>query len=90
MNTKLIVALAIVGVLAITVVGLVSAQAIAPTYTPSATTGSTTPYGAPIGDFWGWMGRCIGFSGAQYGTQAPTYQGYNGYGMHGMMGRYYP
>ncbi len=97
MNTKLIVGLVIVGVFAVTVVGLVAAQA--------ATT--PTPYGpnangVQTGGFFGWMGRMMGFRyGAPYtGTQAPTgsqpfnitvtdpntnttttYQGYPGYGM---------
>ena len=103
MNTKLIVAVVIVGVLAITVVGLVAAQIASAN--PSGTTGN----GATFGGFFGWMGRCLGFRGASFhGTEAPTYpiqpenitvynpyasttttyQGYYGYGRCGMMGFY--
>jgi hypothetical protein len=104
MNTKLIVALVIVGVLAIAVVGLVSAQIATPT--PNG----TSPNGAPAGGFFGWVGRCFGLRGSQYydtGTpayraplpanitvtdpntgQTATYQGYYGYG--GCMRGFYP
>ncbi len=95
MNTKLIAALVIVGVLAVTVVGLVSAQ------TATSNPNATTTNGAPSNGFLGWMGRCFGFRSTQYyGTQSPaytnqpanitvtdpytntttTYQGYYGYG----------
>ena len=69
MNTKLIVALVIVGVLAVAVVGMVSAQIA--TSTPNGTTTGATNNG-----FFGWMGRCFGFRGAQsYGTGTSAYQG---------------
>jgi hypothetical protein len=95
MNTKLIAALVIVGVLAVTVVGLVSAQIA--TSNPNGTTAN----GASNNGFFGWMGNCFRFrSSPNYGTQssiAPnlpgnmtvtdpntgtttTYQGYVGYG----------
>ena len=102
MNTKLIVALVGVGILALAVVGFVAAQA-ASTAAPSGTTGT-----AQSGGFFGWMGRCLGFRGTSYGIQSPgyasqpenitvtdpntdtttTYQGYYGNGC-GMM-RGYP
>jgi len=69
MNTKLIVALVIVGILVVAIVGLVSAQ-IATTKPNGTTNGATT------NGFFGWMGRCFGFRGAQYdGTGTSTYQG---------------
>jgi len=72
MNTKLIVALVIVGVLTVTVIGLVAAQIATSTPSPNGTTSN----GATTGGFFGWMGRCLGFRGAQYyGTQSPTYAG---------------
>ncbi len=68
MNTKLIVALAIVAVLAVAVVGLVSAQ-----IATSAPNGSAS--GAANNGFFGWMGRCFGLRGTQnYGTGTTTYQ----------------
>jgi len=71
MNTKLIVPLVVVGVLAVTVVGLVAAQAAASTLTPKG----TNTNGAPVGGFFGWMGRMMGFRGAQYyGNTAATNQ----------------
>ena len=94
MNTKLLVALVIVGVLAVTVVGLVSAQIA--TSTPNGTANGATNTG-----FFGWVGRCFGFRGTQnyatgtsayqsqpanitvtnpYTNQTTTYQGYYGYG----------
>src|SRR5208283_3487063 len=70
MNTKLMVALVVVGVLAVTVVGLVAAQA-ASTPALNGTTGT-----AQSGGFFGWMGRCLGFKGTQYyGTGTSAYQG---------------
>ena len=70
MNTKLIAALVIIGVLAVTVVGLVAAQVA--TSSPNG----TTTNGATSGGFFGWMGRCLGFRSSQYsGTGAPIYQG---------------
>jgi len=105
MKTKLIIALVIVGVLAVTVVGLVAAQAVT-TPTPNG----TNPNGAQTGGFFGWMGRMMGFRGAPYyGTGASaiqsqpenitvynpntgtttTYQG-TGYGGCGMMRGFYP
>jgi hypothetical protein len=97
MNTKLIAALVIVGVLAVTILGLVAAQ-IATSNPNGTTTNSLTNNG-----FFGWMGRCLGFKGASsYETQSPafanqhenitvtspnttTYQGYYGNGRCGMM-----
>jgi hypothetical protein len=94
MNTKLIVALVIVGVLAVAVVGLVSAQIA--TSTPYGTASTT-----PNNGFFGWIGNCFRFrSTGNYGTQSQiasnlpanitvtdpntsittTYQGYVGYG----------
>jgi len=71
MNTKLIVALVIVGVLAVTFVGIVAAQAA---FSSPAPNGKTTN-GAPVGGFFGWMGRMMGFRGTQYySTQATTNQ----------------
>jgi hypothetical protein len=68
MNAKLIVALIIVGVLAVMVVGLVSAQ-----------TATTNPNGTSNGaanGFFGWMGRCFGFRGTQnYAAGTSAYQG---------------
>jgi hypothetical protein len=105
MNTKITVGLVAVGVLAIILVGVVSAQ-IATTPSPTG-----TPNGAQYDGFWGWMGRCLGFRGANYhGTQAPayvgqlanitvtdpnagqtsTYQGYYGYGNARCMREYFP
>ena len=66
-NTKLIVALVIVGVLAVTVVGLVAAQAVTLSPTQNGTAANRTPYSV----FFGWMGRMMGFRG-YYGTQATT------------------
>jgi hypothetical protein len=69
MSTKLIVALAIVAVLAVAVVGLVSAQ-----IATSAPNGS--PNGATNNGFFGWMGRCFGLRGTQYyGAGTTAYQG---------------
>lgn len=69
MNTKLIVALIIVGVLAVAVVGMVSAQIA--TSTPNGTQAGATNNG-----FFGWMGRCFGLRGAQnYGTGTSVSQG---------------
>lgn len=69
MNTKLLVALAIVAVLAVAVVGLVSAQ-----IATSVPNGS--PNGAKNNGFFGWMDRCSGFTGTQnYGTGTTAYQG---------------
>ena len=103
MNTKLIAALVIVGVLAVAVVGLVAAQVA--TSSPNG----TATNGTPNGGFFGWMGRCLGFRSSQYyGTGTPvhqgvpanitvtnpntgtttTYQGYYGYG--GCMGGFFP
>jgi hypothetical protein len=103
MNTKLIVAVVLVGVLAIITVGLVAAQIA--TANPDGTTANRAIYSG----FFGWIGRCLGFKGASYyGTQAPaypiqaenitvynpytgttkTYQGCYGYGRCGMMGFY--
>jgi predicted porin len=106
MNTKLIAALVIVGVLAVTIVGLVSAQIA--TSNPNGTTAN----GSTSDGFLGWMGRCLGFRGAPYygtGTsavpQAPlnitvtdpntntttTFQSYgNGYGYGGCMRGFFP
>ncbi len=97
MNTKLIVALVIVGVLATTIVGLVAAQSnVVPT------SNGTNANGAQAGGFFGWMDRMMGLRGTPYyGTQAPsigsqplnitvsdpntnlttTYQAYPGFGM---------
>ena len=84
MKTKVIVALVIVTVLAVALFGLVSAK-VAPTPTPSGTTLSGEPYNG----FFGWMGHCLGVRGSpSYGTQAPTSQGYYGYGCGGMRGFY--
>jgi hypothetical protein len=71
MNIKLIAALVVVGVLAISLVGIiaVSAQVAASIPTPNG----TVPNGASTGGFFGWMGRCLGFRGAPYygtGTSA--------------------
>ena len=97
MNAKIIAALVIVGVLAVAVVGLVSAQIATPSPNPNGTTNTVQNDG-----FFGWIGRCFRFGGAPYyGTQAPTtgnqplnitvtdpntntttsYQAYPGYGM---------
>ena len=71
MNTKLIVALVLVGVLAVAVVGLVSAQIVTPITSVSATSSD----GTPNGGFFGWVGRCFGFGRSQYyGAQAPACQ----------------
>jgi len=102
MNSKLIVALIVVSVLAFVVVGIVASQA-ASTFAPNGTTST-----ASSGGFFWWIGRCLGFR-ATYNnaTQVPayvgqpenitvtnpntstsiTYQGYYGYGQcGGMMG----
>ena len=69
MNTKLIAALVIVGLLAIAVIGLASAQIV-------KTAPNGTPNGATTNGFFGWMGRCFGFRGAQYaGTETSANQG---------------
>ena len=62
MNTRLIVALVIVGVLAIAVVGLVSAQIATPAQTPNGTASNVTP----AGGFFRWIGRCLDFRSPQY------------------------
>jgi hypothetical protein len=70
MNTKLIVALVIIGVLTVTAVALVSAQIV--TSTPNG----TTTNGATNNGFFGWMGRCLGLRGTQcYETGTSAYQG---------------
>jgi hypothetical protein len=74
MNTKLIAALVVAGVLAIAVVGLVAAQVVT-TSAPNGTTGT-----AQNGGFFGWIGRCMGFRSAYNeayvnGAQAPAYVG---------------
>ena len=66
MNTKLIVALVIVGVLAVTLIGMVAVSAQLATST--AIPNGTTTNGASTGGFFGWMGRCMGFRGSAYGT----------------------
>jgi hypothetical protein len=72
MNTKLIVALAIIGVLAVTTVGVVSAQIATSTPNPNG----TATNGAQNGGFFGRVGRCFGLNGSQhYGTGTPAYQG---------------
>jgi len=87
MNTKLIVALVIVAVLAVTVVGLVAAQIATSTPSPNGTTAN----GAHTGGFLGWMGRCLGFRGDDNNFNSPcanpttTDQGSNGYGRCGMI-----
>ncbi len=68
MNTKVIVTLVIVGVLAIAVVGMVSAQI-------STSSPNGVVNGAVNRGFFGWMGRCFGFREAQYGTGTSTFQG---------------
>ncbi len=73
MNTKLLAALIVVGVLAIAVVGLVAAQAASTTAAPNGTTSSATRNGG----FFGWMGRCMGFRSTNTnayinGTQTPA------------------
>jgi len=71
MKTKLIVALVIVGVLAVSLVGIVAVSAQVATSTP--TPNGTAPNGASTGGFFGWMGRMMGFRGAQYyGTGTST------------------
>ena len=97
MNTKLLAALIVAGILAIAVVGFVAAQVATTSPTPNGTSASAN------GGFFGWIGRCFGIRGAPYyaTTQAPanqsqpitvtvtdpntntttTYQGYPGYGM---------
>jgi hypothetical protein len=70
-NTKLVFALVAIGVLAVAVVGLVSAQIV----TSNTTRNTTTPNAASNGGFFCWVGRCFGFGGPQaYRTQAPAYQ----------------
>ena len=70
MNTKLIVALVGIGILAIALVGFVAAQAA--TTPPNGTVSG----GASNTGFFGWMGRCFGFRNNQYyGTSSSTYQG---------------
>ena len=82
MNTKLIVALGIVGVLAVIMIGMVAVSAQVATSTPSPN--GTTTNGASTGGFFGWMGRCLGFrSSSYYGTGTSNGNG-NGYG--GCMG----
>jgi|GEM_PF-3183586 hypothetical protein len=104
MNTKLIVALVVLGVVAVALVGLVSAQITA---TPSP---SAAPNGAAASanGFIGWIGRCFGYGAAPYyGAQGqvapnlpanttvpnpyvnPPVQGYYGYGR-GCWGRWLP
>jgi hypothetical protein len=62
MNTKLIVALVVFGVLAVTAVGMVAAQIAASN--SNGTTSGTTNNG-----FFGWLGSCLGFRCAQnYGS----------------------
>jgi hypothetical protein len=95
MNTKLIIAFVAVGVLAVALIGAVSAQ-LATTQSPAESTNNAQDIG-----FWGWIRGCLGFSDEQYYGQAPayraplqanitvtdpntgqtsTYQGYYGYG----------
>jgi hypothetical protein len=99
MNSKLMVALVIVGVLAVTVVGLVAAQI-------ATSNSSGTTNGTSNNSFFGWIGNCFRFRSTRYyGTQSQvypsqpgtitvtnpdtntttTYQGYYGYGPCGMM-----
>jgi hypothetical protein len=102
MKIKLLVALVIVGVLAVSLVGLVAAQIASPS--PSGTGASAN--NSPINNFFGWVGNCFRFRGTpNYGVQTPgylnapantatnpytnttsTYQGYFG----PCMGRYIP
>ena len=68
MNTKLMVALVIVGVLAVAVVGMVAAQIATPT--PNGTTNTS-----PVNGLFGWIGRCFGLRAQQYsGTQTAASQ----------------
>jgi hypothetical protein len=66
-NTKIIIALVAVAALALVVVGLVSAQVVINQTIPGATPSNAVPNS---GDFFGWIGRCLGFRDAQqyYGT----------------------
>lgn len=100
MNTKLVVALVTVGVLAVTVVGLVSAQIVSSTPGPNGTSSN----GVSTGSFFGWMARCLGFRGTSYSGNQPeniavtdpntatttTIQGYHGDGGCRMMRSFYP
>ena len=70
MKTKLIVALVIFSLLAVTVAGLVAAQVATLTPSPNGTTAN----GALTGGIFGWMDRCVGFKGASYyGNQSLAY-----------------
>ena len=61
----------IVGVLAVSLIGLVAAQIAAPS--PSATANGSIN-SSPYNNFFGWMGSCFRFRGAQnYGAQSPVY-----------------
>jgi hypothetical protein len=101
MNTKLIVALVAFGVLAVALLGAVSAQLVT-TQTPTQSPDSVQNIG-----FWRWIGRCFGFIDEHhFGAQEPlqanitvtdpntgqtsTYQSYFGYGYGGCMRGYYP
>jgi hypothetical protein len=68
MNTKLIIALVAVGILAVTLVGLAAAQLAT---TPAQN--GTAPNGAVNNGFFGWIGRCFGYGGTPYtSTQTPA------------------
>ena len=62
MNSKLIVGLVIVGVLAVALIGIVAVSAQGATSTPNITTRN----GASYNGFFGWMGRMMGFKGTPY------------------------
>jgi hypothetical protein len=68
MNIKLVVTFVLVGVLAVFVVGLVSAQIASPTPNGATTNGVTS------NGFFGWMVRCLGSRGAPYyETETPAF-----------------
>ena len=74
MNTKTAIALVLVVAVAFVVaaIGIAYAQYATTTPTPNGTTG-----GAPATGFLSWMGRCLGFRGAYYGTSTTPNQPLN-------------
>ncbi|MCL4429490.1 MAG: hypothetical protein M1167_01940, partial [Chloroflexi bacterium] len=63
-KTKIIIAIVALAAIALTIVGLASAQILAnQTYTNPGTTPNPA---APNNGFWGWIGSCFGFRSNQF------------------------
>ena len=59
-KTKKLLVLVVIAAIALVIVGLASAQIAG--YQSATTNPTAAPNGAPSSGFWGWVGRCFGFS----------------------------